>query len=238
MTRSDGSTQAPPHESAPRFCTHCGSATGEGSFCRQCGMPVARSAFAPGATLAVAVGSRRRAWLTAAVAGLVTAGAAFAAASIVVGELNESRSGTAPASLAGPAVEQRLAAYDAPAPEGSTDDPRGAVQAAIRHHWELLRDGRYAVGYADLGPELQRQIGSRSEYVQRGKDRPLRDFDLSLARIQVRGRRADVVIKRLRTSSADGGCRDWRGSYGMLLSQGRWLIAETKLKYRDCGTPS
>jgi hypothetical protein len=105
---------------------------------------------------------------------------------------------------------------------------------AVRHHFDLLTRGRYLSAADDLTPALLDSLGGRTVWLSERIADLLISAQLSGSVSHETATTATVRVDSLRTESLVSGCTDFTGSYGLVVSGGRWLIDRADLVSRPC----
>ena len=104
----------------------------------------------------------------------------------------------------------------------------------LRTHFELLEQGRFPTAADDLTPELLDGLGGKSVWVSERIADFLIDAQLDASLLEQTDTTATVRVDPLRTESLANGCTEFSGSYSMVRSGDRWLIASADLVDRPC----
>ena len=118
----------------------------------------------------------------------------------------------------------------------SEDDPpvadAGDPAAAAQAHWDAIRDGNYSEAYSYFNSSYPQP---ESTWVASHQKDNISSVEASWSTVSDHGNTATVSPDFLETVADRGGCKQWRGTYSMVIEGGEWKIASTDLRSSDCG---
>ena len=102
--------------------------------------------------------------------------------------------------------------------------------ASLETYWGDIDTGAYARAWTWLASSGETQAA----FVQAEKNARPTHIELLGTLTGISGNHARIVVKRLVTHDRQSGCRSWTGSYEMVRSARRWLIASARISPKAC----
>jgi len=110
-----------------------------------------------------------------------------------------------------------------------------AVEWSLQSHFEQIKNGDYGSAWTGLTGTAAGAAGNESVWVRGEREDRLESFSLSVSPRVASATTAQASIVTFQTQAARSGCKNWSGSWSLVKSGSRWLIAKANLQSTGCG---